>query len=50
MALEQKLQVKLSQRLMLTPALQQAIRLLQLNSLELKQEIVEQLLENPGRP
>ena len=47
MALEQKLQVKLSQKLLLTPALQQAIKLLQLNALEMKQEITEQLLTNP---
>ena len=41
------LQVRLSQHLALTPQLQQSIRLLQLSTLELHQE-VEQLLEaNP---
>ena len=34
MALEQKLNLKLSQRLVMTPSLQQAIKLLQLSRLE----------------
>ena len=38
------LQVRLSQHLALTPQLQQSIRLLQLSTLELHQEI-EQMLE-----
>jgi len=33
-ALEQKLSLKLSQRLIMTPALQQAIKLLQMSTLE----------------
>ncbi|MGY8804466.1 MAG: hypothetical protein ACKVK6_09550, partial [bacterium] len=35
MAIELKLQLKLSQQLVMTPQLQQAIKLLQLNRLEL---------------
>jgi len=41
------LQLKLSQHLTLTPQLQQSIRLLQLSTLELNQEIERVLLENP---
>lgn len=41
------LQLKLSQHLALTPQLQQAIRLLQLSTLELNQELEKYLLENP---
>jgi RNA polymerase sigma-54 factor len=41
------LQLKLSQQLALTPQLQQAIKLLQLSTLELNQEIERYLLENP---
>ncbi|MDP2195880.1 MAG: RNA polymerase factor sigma-54, partial [Rhodocyclaceae bacterium] len=41
------LQLKLSQHLALTPQLQQSIRLLQLSSLELNQEIEQALQENP---
>lgn len=41
------LQLKLSQHLTLTPQLQQSIRLLQLSTLELNQEIEKFLLENP---
>ena len=41
------LQLKLSQHLTLTPQLQQAIRLLQLSTLELNQEIEQFLQENP---
>ena len=41
------LQLKLSQHLTLTPQLQQSIRLLQLSTLELNQEIERFLLENP---
>lgn len=43
--MKQSLQLKLSQHLALTPQLQQSIRLLQLSSLELNQEL-EQFLEN----
>ena len=41
------LQIKLSQQLTLTPQLQQAIRLLQLSTLEMNQEVERFLLENP---
>jgi len=41
------LQLKLSQHLTLTPQLQQSIKLLQLSTLELHQEIERFLLENP---
>ena len=41
------LQLKLSQHLTLTPQLQQSIRLLQLSTLELNQEIEQALYENP---
>lgn len=41
------LQLNLSQQLTLTPQLQQAIRLLQLSTLDLKQEIQEALEANP---
>ncbi|HRP96690.1 MAG TPA: RNA polymerase factor sigma-54 [Rhodocyclaceae bacterium] len=41
------LQLKLSQHLTLTPQLQQSIKLLQLSTLELNQEIEKFLLENP---
>jgi len=41
------LQLKLSQHLTLTPQLQQSIKLLQLSTLELNQEIERVLLENP---
>ena len=41
------LQLKLSQHLTLTPQLQQSIKLLQLSTIELNQEIERVLLENP---
>lgn len=41
------LQLKLSQHLALTPQLQQSIRLLQLSTVELEQELEKYLLENP---
>ncbi len=47
MALEQKLNLKLSQRLVMTPSLQQAIKLLQLSRLELTETLSEEILENP---
>jgi RNA polymerase sigma-54 factor len=45
--MKQVLQLKLSQHLALTPQLQQSIRLLQLSTLELNQEIEQVLTENP---
>jgi RNA polymerase sigma-54 factor len=47
MALEQKLSIKMSQRLVMTPSLQQAIKLLQMSKLELVEEVQQELLENP---
>ena len=41
------LQLKINQQLTMTPQLQQAIRLLQLSTLELRQEVIEQLYSNP---
>ena len=41
------LQFRLSQHLTLTPQLQQSIRLLQLSTVELNQEIERLLMENP---
>jgi RNA polymerase sigma-54 factor len=45
--MKQTLQLKLSQHLTLTPQLQQSIRLLQLSTLELNQELEGFLMENP---
>ncbi|KPK51186.1 MAG: RNA polymerase sigma-54 factor [Thiotrichales bacterium SG8_50] len=45
--MKQSLELKLGQHLTITPQLQQAIRLLQLSSLELQQEIQEALESNP---
>ena len=47
MALELKQSLKLSQQLVMTPQLQQAIKLLQLSRLELVEEINQELEENP---
>lgn len=47
MALELRQQVKLSQQLVMTPQLQMAIRLLQLNRMELAEHISQELMENP---
>ena len=41
------LQLRLSQQLTLTPQLQQAIRLLQLSTLDIHQEVARMLEENP---
>jgi RNA polymerase sigma-54 factor len=45
--MKQSLQLRLSQHLTLTPQLQQSIRLLQLSTLELDQEIERYLRDNP---
>jgi RNA polymerase sigma-54 factor len=45
--LKQSVQLKIGQNLTMTPQLQQAIRLLQLSTLELQQQIQETLEENP---
>jgi len=47
MAMKQGLSLRVSQHLALTPQLQQSIRLLQLSTLELSQEIEQMLDENP---
>ncbi len=47
MALELRLQQKLTQQLVMTPQLQQAIKLLQLNRLELVNLVSQELEENP---
>ncbi len=47
MALEQRLELRLSQKLILTPQLQQSIKLLQLPLLELTQDINQELMNNP---
>ncbi|HLG19417.1 MAG TPA: RNA polymerase factor sigma-54 [Bdellovibrionota bacterium] len=47
MALELKQSLRLSQQLVMTPQLQQAIKLLQLNRLELAEHVMGELLENP---
>ena len=45
--MKHSLQLRLSQHLTLTPQLQQSIRLLQLSTIELNQEIEKFLTENP---
>ena len=47
MGLELRQQLKLSQQLVMTPQLQQAIKLLQLSRLELLETVQQELLENP---
>ena len=47
MALQQTLQVRLSQRLILTPSLQQAIKLLPMTTLELMDMLNQEVVENP---
>src|SRR3990167_5778558 len=47
MAIELKQSLKLSQQLVITPQLQQAIKLLQLSRIELSDMIQDELLENP---
>ncbi|MCE5194205.1 MAG: RNA polymerase factor sigma-54 [Nitrospiraceae bacterium] len=47
MVLGQRLELKLSQKLVLTPQLQQAIKLLQMQQLELSQTLSQELTENP---
>lgn len=47
MALEMRQQMKLTQQLVMTPQLQQAIKLLQLSRLELQDLVQQELEENP---
>ena len=45
--MKHSLQLKFSQQLTMTPQLQQAIKLLQLSTLDLQQEIQEAIESNP---
>jgi RNA polymerase sigma-54 factor len=47
MAFELKQSLKLTQQLLMTPQLQQAIKLLQLSRMELEQFVAQQIAENP---
>ncbi len=47
MAMEVRLSLRQSQRVVMTPLLQQAIQLLQLSTLELQEVVQKELLENP---
>jgi RNA polymerase sigma-54 factor len=47
MALESRLELRLSQKLILTPQLQQAIKMLQMPQLELSQFLTQEMMENP---
>ena len=47
MALQQRLQTRLSQKLILTPSLQQAIKLLPMTTLELVDLLTQEVVENP---
>ncbi len=47
MPIQQKLQTKLAQKLILTPALQQAIKLLPMSTLELADLLTQEVVENP---
>lgn len=47
MAIQQKLQARLAQKLVLTPSLQQAIKLLPMSTLELAELLTQEMVENP---
>src|SRR5688572_23514106 len=47
MAMEMRQELRLSQQLVMTPQLQQAIKLLQLSRMELADMVHEEMLENP---
>ncbi len=47
MAIEMRLDLKLAQKLVMTPQLQQAIKLLQLSRLEMSQMVYQEMMENP---
>src|SRR5574338_1286848 len=47
MAIQQKLHTKLVQKLILTPSLQQAIKLLPMSTLELAYLLNQEMVENP---
>ena len=47
MAISQRLHTKLVQKLILTPSLQQAIKLLPMSTLELAELLNQEMVENP---
>src|SRR5437588_5622333 len=47
MGIQQKLHTKLVQKLILTPSLQQAIKLLPMSTLELSELLNQEMVENP---
>jgi DNA-directed RNA polymerase specialized sigma54-like protein len=47
MAIQQRLHTKLVQKLILTPSLQQAIKLLPMSTLELAEMLNQEVVENP---
>src|SRR5262249_53269237 len=47
MAIQQKLQARLATKLILTPSLQQAIKLLPMTTLELAELLNQEMVENP---
>ena len=47
MALDLRLEIKMSQQLVMTPQLQQAIKMLQLSRMDLIEAVREELMENP---
>ena len=47
MAIQQKLHTKLVQKLILTPSLQQAIKLLPMTTIELAELLNQEMTENP---
>ena len=47
MAIQQKLSARLVQKLILTPSLQQAIKLLPMTTLELAELLNQEMVENP---
>ena len=49
MGMEMRQELKLSQQLVMTPQLQQAIRLLQLSRMELADLVHEEMFEHPLR-
>ena len=48
MELRPELHLKQTQKLIMTPQLQQAIKMLQLSNIELSEQIEQELMENPA--
>ena len=48
MDIKHELHLKQTQKLIMTPQLQQAIKMLQLSNIELNEKIDEELMENPA--